>query len=342
MLSPRILIVGFSVTAETKGYAHVAKTLLGAEFPAASLDVRAIGGAAVNVVPYLREMLRFEDYDFVLLEIATCLRFAPDAATYGSFIQEIISAVVYAGATPLFLNLFRQGVDYASDQLSCAIEMAAAQAGVLIDSVGPEIAMMAEDEKAKYLRDGIHTTEAGSQLYGQRAFDLMKCAVYRGKADDAQRIARFLPPPSRKGTRLIAGYVPSKLCVREFGRSGINLPVVVIPEAMRATIHFSCPVKVCGFLVVTGPWNAWMSIEVPESGFKTSRHVYDDRCYYDHFKYVLFPDQVGVSVAVEVLSTPPKVALIKGEEWTGPRRIEIAGVFVDGDAAIRKIDVCQV
>lgn len=315
----RVLIFGFSVTEETAGFVPLVRRALSGEI---AVERKALGGAAIPVVPYLGRLLRYDRYDYVLFEIATCLRHAEaDPDRYDRELAEIVAQVRQAGAMPCFVNLFRGPVDYRTDRLIRAIRTLAEKDDLpLLDLTDTMVEAKAEGRLADLLRDGTHTTPLGAAYYADAITAFLRRIVRdRPWANHTDTVCegrfRYIPATSFGP---VAGVME---------RKGIKLPYVELAAGavLRGTLPEGLTFR--GLLFAMGP--ATGIFEVASGGMAHKATAYDEFSYYRRFSYWLRTLPQSRNFIVRQLDLEPKAVLRKGERHHGPRVGQIAGILAE-------------
>ena len=82
-------------------------------------ESKAIGGLALWAVPYILDNLALENFDEVIFEISTCLRYSEsDPQRYIDDLSYVLSYCCAKNIAIRFLQLYRGDIDYEADKLS--------------------------------------------------------------------------------------------------------------------------------------------------------------------------------------------------------------------------------
>lgn len=312
-MNKNLLCVGFSVTEEREGYVKELQDILSADF--ISVKKFSIGGATFAVLPYfLHELLSDNKGAIVLFEVATCYRFKESVSQYVAILNEIFLICEYYECNPIFLNLYRDGVDYRSDLLVTAIESACAKKGII--SVDAYNDIRYEFDKTKYLRDGVHTTEFGAKYYAKLIAPYIQDAL-------ANNYSVFDRPSLMNIADLAEGAE-----VRFFSRGGMEASYIDINQGNHIEVDFPKPMLLCGIVYLMGPKSGVLDLVLPENGFRRSVHMYDERSYYIRCSYQFMPEQAVKKIRLEQRSERADVALIKGERYEGELVGSVVGFLV--------------
>ncbi|HDX8442188.1 SGNH/GDSL hydrolase family protein [Aeromonas hydrophila] len=306
----KILFIGFSVTEEKDGYISYIRDFY--KNKNVSIDVRAIGGATFQVIPYLIDDFVTSKYDFVIYEIATCYRFINTMISYEQLLQEISHATLSKGALPCYINMYRKGIDYNEDIQATSIEYHAKINKYPFLNLINEIKNIQDEEE--YLRDGIHTNSKGAVLYSNRICQFID-TVLRTESKSKKKLsylAELLP------------HEPKKL----FTRGEFTTAYISIEQGRTLSIIFPFEVTVCGILFIQGSDSGTLKVEFPETGFTRNIHMYDEFCYYRRYSYQFFPEQKSSIVHLYQSDVIPQIELKKGEYNNNPRAGDIVGLLI--------------
>ncbi|MCK8455626.1 MULTISPECIES: SGNH/GDSL hydrolase family protein [Sphingomonas] len=315
----RVLVFGFSVTEETAGFVPLVKRALAGEI---AVDRKAVGGAAIAVVPYLGRLLRYDRYDYVLFEIATCLRYAEaDPGRYDTALAEIVAQVRQGGAVPCFVNLFRGPVDYRTDRLVRSIRAIADKEDLpLLDLTDRMVQAKAEGRLADFLRDGTHTTPLGAACYADEIGAFLRQVVRdRPWVNTTNTVCearfRYIPATSFGA---VAGVLE---------RKGVKLSYVELAAGAMLRGTLSEELTFRGLLFAMGPSTG--ILEVASGGMAHKATAYDEFSYYRRFSYWLRTLPESRNFIVRQLDLEPKAVLRKGDRHSGPRVGQIAGILAE-------------
>lgn len=307
-----ILVVGFSVTADTPGYVEAA-----ARLPQVSdcsrLEKIGIGGIHLPQLKFLMPGLLEEHRpDLVILEIATsAIRMSRQwMAVYGDLLDDLLDCCRARGVGIAILDLPRHDVDYATDALVAHHAAICARLGISYARV---------ELRPDLLRDGVHPSPAGHAHYAAALLDLVeKC--------DAASIPDWAPhdPPFR--ALEITSLVRPDRARYPYRRAGYQVDMVRSDpdEPIRVTIPDGW--QIVGLSYLIGPRSG--RIRISDAVAERRMAVYDQHSYYERFGATVFAGLPGPDIVVEQLPEMPGVALLKGEPDTSARVGYLAHVFV--------------
>jgi hypothetical protein len=280
------------------------------------------------LVPFIFSLINIVEIDLLCLEVATCLRWSDDQPIgYREVLLEIMSVVGRKAVSLAFINLYREGVIYENDALSHVIAEFCEEFSIPLLNLVPEIEFLKQKgELRSYLRDGIHTTNLGAELYGAAVADFLEtCCRHRVKS-------RFLELPiSTKQLMPVSSpkaYGKSELT--RFSRSFVNVDYVTIGEDALISFYFPVPLRIHGALFVTGPKAGWIKFAFPDIHYEIRRLAYTETSYYRSISYFMLRQAI-MSSQVDVLTESglPDVVLRKGDPDLGPRETHLAGFLVE-------------
>ncbi|WP_429040252.1 SGNH/GDSL hydrolase family protein [Aeromonas media] len=315
-----ILFIGFSVTEEKDGYIKNIRDFYSSRNLDVTIDVRAIGGATFQVIPYLLNEFITSRYDYVIYEIATCYRFINSMADYEQLLQEISQATLIKGAIPCYVNMYRKEIDYNIDIQSICIEHHAKINGYPFLNLIREIKN--SHDEVTFLRDGIHTNEEGSILYSDKITNFIEQSlICRNKIE--------------KSFSFITELLPDEDC-HYFTRGEFATTYVSIMQGNSLDIKFPSGSIVCGIFFIQGPNSGTLKLEFPDTGFSRNIHMYDEFCYYSRYSYQFFPDQSSETVKLYQSDTVPQINLKKGEYNNNPRVGDVVGFLIK-----KSVNICS-
>lgn len=314
----KILIIGFSVTADSKGYAEIAKQLLTQADP--TLDVHVLGVGGVNPLPLtaLFDLINIESsgYTDVVLEIATSI--------YGlkiSSVEEEILDVLYgilhrlqaAGIRTSFVNLFRDNFDYNYHIFDMVIESICSRHDVRLLDLGRQLLVARGRVFCRsLLRDDVHTNETGSNFQGVSVASFILDFV----ADRKYRNFKFPAPRKIRRGIEFKNYTTHRTAFR---RSGLSCEVAVLNEFESISIPLPDDVNVFGISFISGPRSGDIEIDFHD-GNPHRLSCFDEYCFYKRYNFARFKTRSSLgSVKVSQLSGISAVSLKKGDKDSSPR-----------------------
>lgn len=322
-----ILIVGFGVSDET-GYVDQLQRLFAEQ--EVLIHRRAIGGADLWSIPYLSNVLCYGNYDLVLFEVSTCLRYSKEnPESYASAVREMVAQVRRENRLVAFVHLFRGDIDYRVDNLNSSIDKVCNELDVpVLNLVGEISALKAKGELSLYLRDGTHTSELGAIFYANKIRSFVGQLLSAPSKRNKKRFNR------KKGSQ---NTLPSNLVERRFfpvdclfspdgtfSRGGVELPFVSINEGASLKVLLPEGYVMDGVLFIRGPKVGVFEVELEgRQYFKIL--AYDKFCYYRRYSIWKNPGASSRAFNISQTNILPNLELIKGESYSGPRVGEIAG-----------------
>ena len=313
-LRKKVLCVGFSVTEEKNGYVKYLRESL------EELDVEtnlvSLGGATFSILPYiLSDYLAQNRGGIVILEIATCYRFMSTASEYESILNEMCFLCRKYSCQPVFVNMFREGIDYSTDLMAATIELYAKNNNfIFIDLINP---ISFSGDVGALLRDGVHTTEEGSKLYAEVIANKIKKLFISGYQAWEEK------------TLLRAADLLHTVDSFDFNRGGFSSSFVQV--ASEETLEFFLPdgYLLVGVMYLMGPKTGSVLLNCPDTGFKRTIHMHDERSYYTRCSYQFIPAQKTKVVSLHQSGEMPHVDLVKGTSDFSPRTGSIIGLMVE-------------
>lgn len=327
----KMLIFGFSVTAEKDGYAPIAANIIEKSSKEISVDVKSIGGATFNLLPLIHNVLELKKYKYIILEISTCLRFNEDENYYHKLLSDICLLFSRNGAKIGFLIFHRDNIDYKTDVMSKSIISFCQRNNFPVLDATPEVVALREKgDEGQLLRDGTHTTPAGANFYAEYAVRLARTLIDRPPAavsENGMPASGLMKIDTIKSLRKF----------ENFEKGGISLPYLELRQDRSIDLKFNRTIQFQGLMLVIGANSAWGKITIPDQNIEIERHIYDNRCYYYRYAYWFTKNIETDHLKISALDKEPEVKLLKGDEWKGPRSLNIAGIFVRnyGDGQIK-------
>lgn len=308
----KLLCVGFSVTEEKSGYVSVLSELFGDKVKVSSC---AIGGATFSLLPYILPRLLSDNFGSnILFEISTCYRFKNTTQEYLDILEEIEFLCKKYECTPIFVSLYREGVDYSNDLLSLSIEFFSRSRNYHYIDLSRY--MLDNNKKKIFLRDGVHTTYEGSRFYGEKIHESIAYLFENGYHAWSEKSFIFL-------TDLVANSEP-----RHFSRGGFETSYLSIESGQEITVDIPEDYLLHGLVYLMGPTSGDVFIDCSDTAFTRTIHMFDERCYYTRCAYQFFPVQKTKKISIKQLEGIPNIDLVKGEKNVGPRVGSIAGFLV--------------
>lgn len=304
----KILVFGFSVTAEAAGYVERWSSENGSLYPELTISKVGLGGLQpFSVRHLLGGILDRNNPDVLIVEIAT-------AATRGlpvlqeriedhqDTVKAIFSECRCRGIKCGFLDLPLSGVNPKNDWMAKVHWQMCAQYNVPRSVV---------EYQEGTLRDNVHPNDAGKAIYAG-AFGSLLSDVLEAKCSF----------DGLSGERQFGAFTVDMLEVdggarREFSRAGLFVPAISIPAGETVTITLPEEVVVSGVLALMGPQTGFMEIEL--AGKSQSVCFYDPHCYYERVGGRRIDPAVTSKISFTQTEEVPTVELIKGEKNTSSR-----------------------
>lgn len=272
----KILVLGFSVTAEKTGFVEQARAQLNG--PNAPVIVKAgMGGMQPHHGRYLFPgIIAQHAPDIIVLDIATPAfrNFSVSQAPYKSAFHSVLRLCQDRGIRLAVLDLPRTDVDYADDWVT------AYNAKLCADLELPYRAMPLTDG---LLRDEVHPTPEGQAIYAEALLELFPQAAPVTLPSD---LIEGLPYFDAIAVDDIA---PSNLTRKRIDRGDFAVEMVELPAGSTIDFDLGGQVKVCGLTSQMGPRTGWLLLHM--DGATLRQLSYDKFCYYDRVGAVLFGGQ---------------------------------------------------
>jgi hypothetical protein len=309
--TPRILVLGFSATAQPDGYAAYLRGLLARDHPHIHLHACGLGGLHPLLIPPALDHLQATQGPFthVLLDIATSIYgnlIARDEAEARAIAQDCLHRPAALGIRPALLVMPRRDLNADAARFTAMLAHAAQEAAApVLDLTEP----LAADPAL--LRDAVHTTPQGSR----RATAAIAAALAPWWNDFATPPPAPRPPAFRRALPLASPRDPHAL---PFDHHGFACHSLALPAGQRATLRLSHPVHATGLAFVTDPRAGLMHLDGDCRPLEIQ--AYDTHAYYDrlNFNRLTAPRLATLRIAQD--PAMPDIALRKGTPDPAPRR----------------------
>jgi hypothetical protein len=329
MRSLDFLIVGFSITEQKNSYADYIKAAFSSRPHAPSVASKSVGGASIGFLSYLTPHIKMEDAKFTVFEVASCRRYAGnEPGVYRKHLSLICDAAVKAGSRPCFVNLPRKGYIKPADMLDRTIhEFAEEHRFPCLSLYGDMAEIEARGGIAEYLRDGTHTTQAGSEFYGEKIMAFLENVAAGPHAPSS---FSYHPGDGLYPRLWLPSPVGGEYARSDFSRCGISLPAIEIPE--NSTVTFSVPdgVQPRGLVAIAGPRRGNLRLEA--NGSAKVVVAYDRDSYYDRLVSLRYQGEPGEMKVTQLPGRPP-LTLRKGVPNEAPRIGKILGFLTQTNDA---------
>lgn len=317
MADTKILILGYSVTAERPGLVGLAKDTLELRYNAEVVKV-GLGGLQPYHARYLFPQI-IEDHapDILILDQATPAfrNFYSDQKDYLRSLLSTLRICSEQGIRLAMIDFPRTDVDYSNDWVSDCHDRVCTELGIpyrrvpLTDGI---------------LRDEVHTTEYGSRFYADILLEVVPLAQQINPDPDY-----FNDVPYYSAVR-VADIAPNSQ-IHTVDRGGYSTDLVEIPAGETLTIPLDPPQRVCGFTAMMGPRTGVLEVEA--GTIKRRQATYDQFCYYERMGAFVINEGAKSPPATELLvrQSPelPTTELLKGEKDTSPRLGAIGHIFTE-------------
>ena len=292
----KVLIVGFSVTAETPGYVGAAAIDLGDAF---DIHKVGIGGIHPHDLKHLFASI-VDEYqpDLIVLELSTA---GFRQLNLGEVDHEETINIIFGVCGKLrikvaFLDLPRNDVDYENDWLYTMHKRICQKHGLAIVRI---------ENSNRLLRDFVHPSEEGIKVYSDALQALLvDCSKRTPLIFDTENSLQY-------DALLVANLVRSQVKVRSFQRSGYNVKCVEILSENLVHFDFEEPVLVCGITFLAGPFSGFIRLNAGD--YEKVLNCYDQYCYYERFVIKRFDPFTCSSISLEQLPEIPQIKLLKGD-----------------------------
>lgn len=317
MIDKKILVLGFSVTAERPGFVGLAKDTLEQRHNAEVVKV-GLGGLQPYHARYLfPQIIADHDPDILILDHATPAfrNFYNDQADYRNSLLSILRECYERRIRVAVIDFPRTDVDYDTDWVSKCHERI---------SSALKIPYLRIPVTEGVLRDEVHTTEFGSRFYADALLRIVPLAV-----EPDVEPAYFEGVP-RYGSVKIADILPDE-ATTTIDRGGYATDMITIPARKTLTIPFASPQHIGGFTTLMGPRTG--TLELQFSTVTRRQMAYDQFCYYERMGAFVMPEDVRAlpasSLKITQTADVPAVVLLKGEKNTDTRVGAIGHIFTE-------------
>lgn len=313
-----LLIVGFSVTGEQRGFVETWQEIFGLLHPGVSVVKIGFGGVQPDHVRYLLPgLVQKHRPDAVIVEFATAsyrnrpssdFRRGDQRATLLSLFQLCKLGGLRCGV----LDLPLQGVDPADDwYLETDRQFCAAY----------RVPLVWRDFDERLVADNVHPNPAGKIAYAVALNDLL-VRMMEG-APDFSRLHRV---------RSFEAFAVSECRVeqgrfRRFSRHGFEADILELPASEAVMIDLPRTVAVNGLLTLMGPLTGTMRVQAGENADIIPS--YDQHCYYERVIGRTLTKTVTNRLRFEQQDELPGIALLKGEKNPARRVGGVTHVFYE-------------
>ncbi|SPF81785.1 SGNH/GDSL hydrolase family protein [Pseudoprimorskyibacter insulae] len=314
----KVLVFGFSVTAETGGYVERCATICETELPGVEVVKVAIGGLQPDHARHLLEdVVATHAPDAIIMEVATAVyrlrpRSSAQIADHTAGMEAVFALCRERGMHCGILDLPLDGICDDDDW------MAETDAGF---SKRYNVPFHREPLNNALLRDNVHPNEEGKDHYARVLFELVE-KVVRTRPDFAAMTAE----------RSFGAYPVQTLDIpngtfRQFSRAGFVTPMLELPEGRPIGINLPELVTVTGLIMLMGPKSGTLRLMVGDKVDKM--YCYDRHCYYERVGGKPLTPRLASRIAVMQTPDLPPDDLLKGEKDLGPRSGGITHVLFE-------------
>lgn len=302
----RVLVLGFSVTAEKDGYVEAANASKDSLPRPITLRKVGLGGFhPSNIPPFLDYILDKERPDAVVYEIATSsFRNQTNAdINHKPILGALLNGCYTRGLPCAFLDLPRTDVDYADDWVSRVHKETFARFDLPYRLVMPEEDMF---------KDVVHPTPEGRDTMARTLLKLISDMI-----SPPQHVPPAIAVKDQRSSFALSRIMSEK-SGRRFERAGFEIRCAELHPGRPLKINLPEPTRLFGLLAVAGPTSGQLRLSVPDGEERTVQ-TYDSFCYYERMKVMTFPPLAASDVILAQLPAIPDVDLRKGDKDTGPR-----------------------
>jgi hypothetical protein len=298
-----VLIVGFSVTADNKGYVEA---FCSAKHHNIVVSKVGLGGLQPHHLAFFMEdILKFSQANIVVLEIATAgFRSFLSQELYVLSIFNILKVVLEKGAKPIIFDIPRSDVDPENDWVADINERICKQ--FEIKYVAAHIYF--DEPIDNYFRDGIHTNAKGAS----KPASILKSNICPVECEKLNPTVDFLPS-QLKELRLYINDAPVNLDNSvEFNRSGYAGKFQQLGPNSTLELATNNNDFCHGAFYLMGPDTGVFQLQFGREE-KTITAI-DAHCYYRRLGVCYFPAiQLEAKLLVKSNLERPSIKLLKGE-----------------------------
>lgn len=316
----KILVLGYSVTAEGPGFVEIAKDQLG-KASGVTLTKAGLGGVQPYHARYLfPKIIRQQQPDAVILEQSTPAfrSFLKGPKDYQHSLHALLRECQSSEISFGFLDLPRADFDFENDWVSRYHADIAEAYGV------PHAIVL---RQPGMLRDEVHPTSVGKEVYARALLSLLpRLAPLNGS------VQRFQSAPHYDAL-LVEELVPPHMPRYTLSRGGYDENMVLIGSGLSLTIPFPQNSLVRGFSGLM--WPRCGELEITLGDAVLWRQMYNEYCYYPRMGAVLFGgpnENKGFTAGwakFKQLPEQPNTPLRKGSVNLQPRLGGIGSLFVE-------------
>ncbi|WP_223639970.1 hypothetical protein [Rhodobacter sp. TJ_12] len=316
----RVLVLGFSVTAEKNGYVEAAAERLAADGLPRPIDLRKVGLGGFhpsNLPPLIDYILDREKPDAVVFEIATSsFRNQTNAdLNHPPILAALLNACHTRNLPCAFLDLPRTDVEFATDWVVTQHGDACRQLGLPHAAVAPSEGMF---------KDVVHPTPDGIATLSDALLALLRDLVA-----EPLIVPKAIAASGRQSCFAFSR-VLAPGAGRRFERAGLEFTCAELHPGQPLHIKLPQPTRIIGLMAIAGPRSGQIRVAVPQGEARTVQ-PYDPYCYYERMYPMRMAPFMASELVLQQLPGVPEVDLLKGEKDTGPRIGYLAALFTSYD-----------
>jgi len=316
----KVLVLGYSVTAEGPGYVEIAADSLP---PGSGIELVKIGLAGVqphHARHLFPSILRDTQPDAVVLDQSTPAyrMLLQDREEYFRTLDFLLRLCLDRGLKFGFLDLPRTDFEFRGDWVSDYHQAIAVRAQV------PRVFV---ERRPEMLRDEVHPTDAGRRIFADALLSLLPDLAPL-RLDPAS-----LRPTPGYDALFATDFTPPHLPRLSLVRGGYRQDMVYIAQGRALTLDLQTPRVIRGFAALMGPRVGLFEIGI--NGTTFTHQMYNQFCYYQRLGAVLFGNINANQryttrwITFKQLPDLPDIALRKGEPDLGTRLGALGCLFVE-------------
>ena len=300
----KVLVLGFSVTAENPGY--VEKAMKMPSFPKGiSISKAGLGGVQPYHLRHIaRQILQERAPDLVVLELSTpgFRDIRNDPADHEDTVMWLLHLCQTLGIGVCILDLPRTDVNTKTDWAIAIHRRLAKKFGIKHAVIS---------YKKSLLQDVVHPTPSGKTYYARTLINLLKRTPAKAHLEAPIPVSRRFGclPAFQMGGQTYE--------TRLFSRGGYDLRMVRLKANQSLTITMPDGFHFAGLSMLNGPRTG--TLRVSGEGFTRDLSAYDQFCYYERLGMIKVDPVWLKTLTITQLPDQPTVKLLKGEVNTDDR-----------------------
>jgi len=315
----KVLVLGYSVTAETPGFVEIADAM--PETASYTLHKVGLGGfqpsSAIHV--FNTEIQRWHP-DIVILEQSTpAFRlYSPNRSDYSLWLMSLLRSCAEINAKFGFLELPRRDLDFQNDWVIDLHKDYCERYG-LGQIIGPK--------DRGLLRDEVHPNENGRQYFAESLI-----AAIKGSGAIRIDNSEFIGVPEYMALQINKMIGSEKFSVETYNRSGFDSDMIFLKPKETLSISFDQPICINGYIGMSGPKSGNMWVTLNDECKKIAMH--DKYSYYNRPSAHILYSHSNVNkyqcMKIDFEQSPelPDVELLKGEKDTSIRSGAVSHLLV--------------